>query len=187
MINDLTHREYQKLVAEKLKILPTSPVQIEWRAMQEQKSLYGPRVDIAIGPFVYDNSSIPDEHDSLARQWKRPIQSMLDYHKHNVGKLSFEVCKTSINELCYRNKTARCFIAIEIEDNGSRKQLIGTALNAMALGRLAIVVVSKPDKLKALVKIRRYLWFLSQATNLNTDNLLILTRDQLINSISLGL
>jgi len=187
MINDLTHRECQKLVADELKTLLRLPVKIEWRAMQEQKSLYCPRVDIAVGPFVYDNSCIPDKHDYLVRQWKIPIQAMLDYHRQNVQSLSWENCQTSFDGLCYKNKTARCFLAIEIEDTGSRKHLIGTAINAMALGRLGIVVACTPDKLKTFVRQRRYLWFLSQATNLDTDNLLILNREQFVNSFNLKL
>ncbi len=187
MMSDLTHKEYQKLVAKELTGLSTLPVQLEWRSMQQQRSLYCPTVDIAVGPFVYDGTCIPSEHDSLARQWQKQIQAMLDYYEQNVEKLSWENCSTSVDDVCYKNKTARCFIAIEVEDTGGRKQLIGTALNAMALGHLAIVVTSSPGKLKAFIKLRRYLWFLSKATNLNTDNLLILTREQLVDSIELGL
>ncbi|MFC1958539.1 hypothetical protein ACFLV6_01270 [Chloroflexota bacterium] len=187
MINDLAHREYQKLVADKLKTLLRLPVEIEWRAMQEQRSLYGPRVDIAVGPFVYNSSCIPDEHDCLVSQWKIPIQAMLDYHRQNVTSLSWDNCQTSFDSLCYKNKTSRCFLAIEIEDTGSREHLIGTAINAMALGRLGIVVTSTRDKLKTFVRQRRYLWFLSPATNLDTDNLLILNREQFVNSFNIKL
>lgn len=185
MISKLTNREYQNLVADKLGNLLELPVQTEWRAMQEQKSLYCPRVDIAVGPFVYDSSFIPDKHDSLVHQWDRPIQAMLDYHKQNVEKLSWENCSTSINDLCYKNKSARCFLAIEIEDRVSRKHLIGAAINAMALGRLGIVIACTPEKLRAFVRLRRYLWFLSRAITLDTDNLLILNREQFVNSFNL--
>lgn len=185
MISDLPNREYQKLVGDKLRTLLALPVQIEWRAMQEQKSLYCPRVDIAVGPFVYDSSCIPEKHDNLVHQWERPIQTMLDYHKQNVENLSWENCSTSINDLCYKNKNARCFLAIEIEDKVSRKHLIGAAINAMALGRLGIVIACTPDKLRAFVKLRRYIWFLSRATNLDTDNLLILDKEQFVNSFNL--
>jgi hypothetical protein len=176
---ELKHKEYQKFIASKLESLLKLPVQTEWRSMQEQKSVYCPTVDIAVGPFVYDNSCIPDEHNKLVMQWEVQIQAMLDCHKDNVRSLSWDTCPTSFEDLCFKNNTARCFLAIEIEDTGSRKQLIGTTLNAMALGRVAIVVVSKRDKLRSLVRLRRYLWFLSQAININTNNLLFLSRDQL--------
>ena len=112
---------------------------------------------------------------------------MLDYHRQNVESLSWENCQTSFDGLCYKNKTARCFLAIEIEDKVSRKHLIGSAINAMALGRLGIVVACTSDKLKTFVRQRRYLWFLSRATNLDTDNLLILNREQFVNSFNLKL
>jgi hypothetical protein len=181
-LDELTHNEYKKLVADKLQDSLGLPVETEWRAMKEQRSLYCPRVDIAVGPYVYDNTCITDKHDSLIRCWEAPIKAMLDYHKQNMGSLSWEICRTSFKELCYKNKAARCFMAIEIEDTGSRKHLIGDAVIAITLGRLGIVVTCMHGKLKALVKIRRYLWFLSRATNLDTRNLLILTREQFFNA-----
>jgi len=183
--DELTTKKYQKLLAGKLRTLLGLPVETEWRAMKEQLSLYCPYVDIAVGPFVYDNSCITDQHDRVVKQWKKPIEAMLDYHKRNVENLSWEDCQTSFEDLCYKNKTARCFMAIEIENKVSRKHLIGGAVNAIALGRLGIVVAYTPDKLEALVKIRRYLWFLSRATNFDTTNLLILNREQLANSFML--
>jgi len=180
--DELTVKEYQKLIEKKLRTLLKLPVKREWRAMKEQRSLYCPRVDIAVGPFVYDNNCITDQHDYVVRQWEKPIKAMLAYHKQNVGSLSWENCQTSFEDLCYKNKTARCFLAIEIENRVNRKHLIGAAVNAIALGRIGIIVAYTPDKLKACVKIRRYLWFLSNATNLGTSNLLILNREQLANS-----
>lgn len=184
-IDELTTKEYQKLLAENLHTLLGLPVETEWRAMKEQPSLYCPRVDIAVGPFVYNDTCITDQHDCVVRQWEKPIKAMLDYHKQNVESLSWENCHTSFEDLCYKNKTARCFLAIEIENRVNRKHLIGAAVNAIALGRLGIVVAYTPDKLKAFVRIRRYLWFLSRATNFDTTNLLILNREQLANSFIL--
>lgn len=106
------------------------------------------------------------------------------YHKQNVETLSWEVCRTSFGDICYKNKTARCFLAIEIEDKVSRKHLIGAAMNATALGRVGIVVACTHEKLKAFIKLRRYLWFLSRATNFSTDNLIILNKDQFLDSFS---
>ena len=180
-MTELTNREYQKLVAGKIQDSLGLPVETEWRAMKEQRSLYCPRIDIAVGPYVYDDTCITDQHDMLIKQYKDQIKAMLDCHKQNMGNLNWEICRTSFEELCYKNKTARCFIAIEIEDTGSRKHLIGDAVNAIALGRIGIVVACTHDKMKAFTKIRRYLWFLSRATNLDTTNLLILDKKQFLN------
>jgi hypothetical protein len=178
-LEGITTRQYQKLVADKIKIKLKLPVETEWRAMKDQHDLYCPRVDIAIGPFVYDSSCIPDSHDCLIEKWEEIIKAMYGYHKKNVESLSFENCQTSFKDLCYKNKTARCLIAIEIEDKVNRKHLIGAAVNVIALGRLGVVVACNPDKLNAFIRIRRYLWFLSRATNFGTTNLLVLTREQL--------
>jgi hypothetical protein len=186
MITDeLTNKKYQELIAKQLSGLLTLPVEKEWRAMKEQRSLYCPRVDVAVGPFVYDSSCITDQHDTLVKKWEKPIKTMLDYHKKNVESISWENCQTSFEDLCFKNKAARCFMAIEIEDEVSRKHLIGGAINAAALGRIGIVIACTPDKLKAFIRIRRYLWFLSRATNYDTLNLLILDKDQFITSFAL--
>ena len=175
-------KDYQILLAPKLQALLGLDVLTEWRAMKEQKSLYCPRVDIAVGPFVYDEKCIPEKHDPLIIKWEKPLKAMLDFHKKNVEGLSWENCSTSLDELCHTNKTARCFMAIEIENNVTRKHMIGSALNAMALGRLGIVVACTDDKLRAFIRLRRYLWFLSNATNISTNNLLVLDRDQFAQS-----
>jgi hypothetical protein len=184
-IEGLTNKEYQNRIAEDLHTSLELPVETEWRAMKKQPDLYCPRVDIAVGPFVYDSKCIPDQHDRLVKKWERPIKAMLDYHKQNLKKLSWDNCQTSFEDLCYKNKSARCLLAIEIEDKVNRKHLIGAAVNAIALGRLGIVIACSNDKLNAFVRIRRYLWFMSRATNFDTANFLILNREQLVDSFAL--
>jgi hypothetical protein len=183
-VDNLTNKEFQNQVSDKLRLFGFD-VETEWRAMKKQPSLYCPRVDIAIGPFVYNESCINEQHDFLIIKWQKSINSMLEFHNRNIANLSWEVPRTSFEELCYRNKTARCFMAVEIEDKVSRKHLIGAAVNVVALGRLGIVVACSHEKLNAFVKIRRYFWFLNLATNFDTTNMLILTRSQFVNSFNL--
>jgi hypothetical protein len=184
-IDKLTNREYQKLVADKLRTKLKLPVETEWRAMKEQRSLYCPRIDIAVGPFVYDSSCIPDQHNNVIKDWEKPIKTLLNYHKQNIHTFSWENYHTSFEDVCFKNQTARCLMAIEIEDKVTRKHLIGAAMNSIALGRLGIVIACSKDKLKAFVRIREYLWFMSRATNFNTTNLLILNREQFANSFDI--
>ena len=154
-MNELTHKEYQKLIADKIHVYLGLPVETEWRAMKKQPSLYCPRVDVAVGPYVDDDTCITDQHDLLIKQWKICIKAMLDCHKRNMENLSWEICRTSFKKLCYKNKTARCFMAIEIEETGNRKHLIGDIINTLALGRLGVVVTCSNDRLRAFIKIRR--------------------------------
>ncbi len=183
--DELTVKEYQKLVETKLRTLLKLPVKREWWAMKEHPTLYSPRIDIAVGPFVYDASCITGQHDRAIAQWEKPIRTMLAYHKQNIKSLQWDTCATSFEDLCYKNKSARCFLAIEIENGVNPKHLTGDILNAMALGRLGIVIPYTHDALKAFGRIRKYIWFLSAATNLDTKNLLILKKEQLADSFTL--
>jgi hypothetical protein len=76
-IDRLTNREYQKKVTTKLRTSLNLPVESEWRPMKEQRGLYSPRVDIAVGPFVYTAECIPDKHDPFIAKLQRPISAML--------------------------------------------------------------------------------------------------------------
>lgn len=178
-------KEYQKLLAEELqRIYPETPIQVEWSAIRGDRSLYCPRIDIAVGPFATDDSYI-NEYNTMFTKSTHFITNMLDYHRINVKQLGFENFNTSTDSLFYKNQNARCFLAIEIENKVSRKHLIGGAVNAAALGRIGIVVAWTPEKLRAFVKLRRYLNFLGSVgkNTFDTTNLLILDSDQLLQSI----
>ncbi len=185
MFSELSNRDYQITIAHQLKEKYSLDAQTEWRPMQEQKTLYSPRVDIGVGPFVYDSKCIPQQHDRLIHKHAKEIQKMLDFHKSNVDRFNFTTANPTLEEVCFKNTSARCLLAIEIEDKISRKHLIGGALNAIALGRLGIVITCSEDKLSAMFRIRKYLWFLSNATKLETDNLLILSKQQFADSFAL--
>ena len=186
----MTPREYQKLIAEKLRIIfPGIDIEEEWRAMSDEASLYCPRLDIAVGPFACNDLVYSEKYDELMNNSQNLITVMLNYHKLNVETLSWENCDTSLNDLYQKNSNARCLLAIEIENRVTRKHLIGGAVNAAALGRIGIVVAWTPEKLRAFVRLRRYLKFLGQVgkNTFNTANLLVLDRDQLLDSLEQAL
>jgi hypothetical protein len=181
----MTHREYQRFIARKIRTTYGLPVKTEWRSMKEQPGLYCPTIDIAVGSFVYDATCIPGKHDQEIKQLEKPIKTMLDHHNKNVQRGPiFEAYQMSFQELCSKNKTARCLLAIEVEDTSNRKHLMGAIFNAIALGRVGIVVASTPDNVTAFTRIRHYIWFLQNATDLYTTNLLILDREQLANALT---
>lgn len=186
----MTPREYQKLIAEKLRtIYPGIDIKEEWRSMRGEASLYCPRLDVAVGPFAYDNLIYSPTYDDLMENSQNLISTMLQYHKLNVRTLSWDNCDTSLENLYQKNSNARCLLAIEIENRVTRKHLIGGAVNAAALGRIGIVVAWTPEKLRAFVRLRRYLKFLGQVgkNTFNTANLLVLDRDQLLDSLEQAL
>ncbi|HEY0458752.1 MAG TPA: hypothetical protein VGC97_06325 [Pyrinomonadaceae bacterium] len=71
-------------------------------------------------------------------------------------------------------------MAIEIEYNVSRKQLLGSTVNASVLGRLGVMIGWDAEKVNALVKLQVY-WDYLRIVGKNTfetKNLLILTPNQ---------
>lgn len=179
-------KEYQKILVSQLEgIFPNIPVKAEWSAMKGDSSLYCPRLDVAVGPFAVDNIQYTSRYNSLMNNHRQLIDDIIHCHKQNVESISWEKCNTSFEELKYKNPNARCLLAIEIENKVSRKHLIGGAINAAALGRVGIVVAWTPEKLKAFIKLRRYLNFLGSVgkNTFDTTNLVILDAAQLMSCI----
>jgi len=185
-VSPLSVKDYQKLIVNELSnVFSNVPIEPEWSAMTDSRDLYCPRLDVVVGPFAMGNNQFEHTYDDMMNNSHSLIDRMLAFHHENIEKLSFEVAQTSWDDLFYTNQNARCFLAIEIENEVSRKHLIGGAVNASALGRIGIVVAWNEEKLKAMVKLRRYLNFLTRVkkNSFNTENLIILDPPQLIDCI----
>ena len=78
-------------------------------------------------------------------------------------------------------------MAIEIENATTMKHLMGSMVNAGALGRVGVAIAWNPPKLKAFRRVREYLGFLSRVgkNSFNTANLLIVTHTQFEKAINL--
>jgi len=186
-VSPLTVKDYQKLIVSELScVFSEVPIEPEWSAMTDSRDLYCPRLDVAVGPFAIGNNHFEQTYDNMMNNARTLINKMLAFHNTNVEKLSWEIPHTSWDNLFYTNSNARCLLAIEIENNVSRKHLIGGAVNAAALGRIGIVVGWNEEKLNALIKLRRYLNYLTSVgkNSFNTSNLIILDPTQLIDSIT---
>jgi hypothetical protein len=77
-------------------------------------------------------------------------------------------------------------MAIEIENQVSRKHLLGGAVNASVLSRIGILVPWTKEKSRATIKLLQYWDFLKYVgkNTFSADNVLILTPDQLKEAIS---
>lgn len=178
-------KEYQNLIKELLsKIYPRVPVQTEWSAMSDEngrrKDMYSPQLDIAVGPFAI-NERLERQYNDMMDSSRKFIEEIIRIYIQNIKSLTNSGATLSFDNLKYKNHNARCLLAIEIENKVSRKHLIGSAVNASALGRIGIVVAWTHDKLKAFVRLREYLQFLGSVgkNTFDTTNLLILDEDQL--------
>lgn len=158
---------------------------MEWSASLRRIDSYSPRLDVALGPFAFETRRFEDDYDSLLVSHSSLVGDLWRAHVENVGRGN--LLGQRREGLRDANRNARCFMAIEIENSGTRKHLMGGALNAAALGRIAIIVAWKPKLLRALIRLRRYFAFLgaSSKPTLETSNLLVLKPEQLIDAVSI--
>ncbi|MDI6716697.1 MAG: hypothetical protein QME63_07120 [Actinomycetota bacterium] len=185
-------RNFQDEITKQLKsIYPSVDIKTEWSAFRNERRLYSPRIDVAVGPFSIEHgNSCTKKYNSLMESSKSFIEMLLLFHQDNIkdnsiGDSQLYQPKT-FDELMKFNKNARCLLAIEVENKGSRKHLLGSAVNAAALGRLGIVVGWAQENVKALVKLQAYWEYLRSVdkNTYNTKNLIILSPDQLRKAIS---
>ena len=157
----------------------------EWASMQDEIGLYSPRLDIAVGPLA-TNRRYGKTYDTLMENNQALIDRLIQFHVNNVRQFDDQPYDLSFETLKAKNFNARCFIAIEIENRVTRKHLIGGVVNASALGRIGIMIPWTPDKMRAAIKLRRYLEYLAGAekNTFDTTNLLILDKDQFMHALS---
>lgn len=152
----------------------------EWRTKMGN-GLYSPRVDVAVGPFGMEagHQCIP-LYNNLCNEHQGLLEQMVNQHLQNMqSEISVE---QKIEDLNFTNINARCFMAIEIENKSSRKHLMGGGVNAIALGRVGIAVGYTNEMHRAFMNLYRYFEFLREVgkPTINNRNLLILSRDQLL-------
>lgn len=190
--------QFQNEIAASLRcLLPQSlaEIQIEWRAITNITGIYSPRINIAVGPFsVIRGENCIEAYDDLFRQSKHWITCLIQHHHSNVKKyrhtndprIKAALQLPTVHRLVNHNRNARCFLAIEIENEVSRKHLLGGAVNASALGRIGMVVGWTEDKVEALIRLQAYWDFLASVgkNTYRTDNLLIVNPVQLRNALS---
>ena len=171
------------------------PIKKEWSSLtgNENKGLYSPRIDVAVGPFsIVQGESLGDQYDDLMDKSRNFIECLIHYHRENV--LNYQIYYDQIGEapvfldfeqLKYVNFNSRCLLAIEIENKVNRKHLLGGGINACVLGRLGIAVGFSKEMVTAFVKLQAYWYFLERAKKLHISsyNLLILSPDQLLDCI----
>ena len=175
---------YQKLIARKLaRRFGEVEVADEWRAFSRDDPWYGPRLDVVVGPFA-TTQSLADEYDRMEAIHRRFLEGLWAHHLENLRLYGSDVTHEVFAGAFARNSNARCFIAIEIENAGSRKHLMGGALNAAALGRVALAVGWRPHNVRSFVRLRSYFKFLNDVDkpSFPTSHLLILSKDQLLES-----
>ena len=148
--------------------------------------LYSPEVDIAVGPFAV-LCSYEEEYDRLAEVHTELLAAMRRAFQMNLRDFGSSFTAPRLSSLCSYNLNARCFMALEIEKgNTDVKYLMGSMMNAATLGRMGVVVAWEWPRINDLLRARESLamWGVAGKNTLNTQNLLFLTRDQLLRILS---
>jgi len=166
----------------------------EWRTQMEA-NIYSPRIDVAVGPFAIANGvQLTDQYDQIFDAANALIQRLALIHLKNLNYITADSTNDEIEQLIgekmhrlkYTNYNPRCFLAVEIENEVTRKHLMGGALNACALGRIAIAIGYSEEKHRAFLNLYRYFRFLQQVEKptFNTNNLLVISRQQFIDVLT---
>jgi len=158
--------------------------------------IYSPDPDVAVGPLSIGRERFIDKYNTMAIKSKIFIEHCMKMHNENQETygISFDrqqEFKFFCDEKGYPtsiNKNPRCFIAVEIENTGtSRKHLMGSAINAVALGRIGILVGYTDERVRMFLRCLKYLNFLKSVgkPGIDFENGLVLSRKQFIEALSL--
>ena len=168
-----------------------------WHAFAGQgRRIYQPVVDVAVGPFAVDETRYMDEYDSMVHNHRDLINEWVMLSRENwqavIGDHYWALpprTPTSYEDFVGNsaNRNARCFIAIEVENKTSRKHLMGSIVNAGALGRIGILVVWQDKVLRATVRMREYFDYLQTVgkPTFNMNGVVILTSEQFAASLEM--
>jgi len=181
----MTVREYQNTLKIELeRIFNNIEIISEWRTRINQFNLYSPRLDLALGPFAISSQEVLN-YNRLQEDFRDFINHLILLHNQNLREIYHNFIEKDFYDVVNSNINARCFIAIEIENKGSRKHYLGSVINASSLGRIGICIGFSEETFRALVKLEGYFNFLKNAekNTFNTKNVLILKRDQFLDYI----
>lgn len=176
-------REYQYNIASMLSdIFGFNLVETEWDATKNNghggnhKKVYGPRHDVAVGPFNSGQDIDLGTDRSKATQRHALVKKLVK------GSLKY---RDPLHKLW--NKASCCFLAIEIEFSGSSKHLMGSIINASTSGAIGIVIVNDKVKMERAKRMCAYFSRLEGLDRLEINglkNLIIFDSDDFIKLLS---
>lgn len=167
--------KYQDKITKLLsKIFGELNVEKEWDVAKKSqddftRSLYCPRIDIAVGPF---NITMDVENNI-----EEINNAHMKFHSFIEGLKII-----SGTGLAAYNENPRCFMAIEIEKGRTRKHMLGDIINASSIGKIGIIVPWDDKAYNAFERIKRYLDLKTvKKTSYGPKNLLIIRKTKFRN------
>lgn len=181
-------KEYQNQILDILRdIFGPENVEKEWDSLKydshssNHKGIYGPRLDIAVGPFngmvemdtQLDNTEIMKNHPLTRRIVEEIAWDDADFDK------------------CW-NGFSRCYLAIEIElgrnnkSSNSLKHILGSIINATVSGSIGIVITDSntEEKVRRLYSYLGRLRYYGRLEVNTIDNLIIIDKDIFMDILS---
>jgi len=132
---------------------------------------YCPRIDFAIGPFNIDKR--------LRHNNKIISQRFLEFEE-----FFNELKRKNQNEWSplVTNRNPRCFVAVEVENRNTDKHMMGSIINASAIGKIGILISSDETNYEAMNRIRVYMDFLKRAKKMESypQNIIVVKRSDFI-------
>ena len=190
--NDSDVTKFQKTVHNHLmNIFGEDNLRYEWDVSRESRDalnrdfypdreLYCPRLDIAVGDFNIDGNI---EHNN------RKIKETAELHRDLIYRLwkNSESQITPFEEfMLHRNKNPRCLLAIEIENSGSSKHMIGNIANVSIIGSIGVVIPFINKKLSLCRRIKNYIQYVTRVQKIEKvfQNVLIVEKEKFMRIIS---
>jgi hypothetical protein len=160
--------------------LQTTRRHLTFGADSPEKGMYSPIIDVAVGPFATHRQCVWD-YDRMTKTFGGLISKMLSFYARNLRTFGSDYPPQDFHEVSGRNQNARCFMAIEIEKgNPDLKYLMGSMINASALGRIGILVAWNHCRLSSLLRLRESFLYMNELgkNSFDTTNLIFLGKDQ---------
>jgi hypothetical protein len=167
---------YQNRIVSQLKgIFGKRRVKSEWSVAKGSRDawtrdLYCPIIDIAVGPFNTKRNVYVDR-EKINRAYLK--------YKYFAEKLQ-NATGTKIDDECL-NANPRCLFAIEIENETDAKAMLGSIVNAAAVGKIGIMVAFNRKSYSYLIKLRKYLRFIKDVHKVQEDiskNVIIISKNE---------
>lgn len=175
-------KDYQELVYNSLRtIFGENNVNKEWDVAKDgrddfTRELYCPRLDIAVGPFNVDRNVTYNnmEIERTVCAHRNFISRMLRYSERWAGNID--------EFLRNRNENPRCFLAIEIENSGSSKHMLGNIANVSIIGSIGVIIPFNDRKLSLCKRIKKYVAFATDVGKIETifKNVLIINKENFL-------
>jgi len=143
---------FQNVITEKLgKYFPE--VEKEWDVTKNATDLfstdvYGPRLDVAVGPFNTEEGNKIDEiRNAFFQKVPQELKNIIE--SRNLRE----------------NRNPRCMLAIEVVYSGSSKHILGDITNASMMGLYGFVVANSStfDKLKRIFEYSKVIKHVGKA------------------------